>query len=54
VLRKTSPGELPDDLLPSVMTCMNFVKLPEYSCYEVLQDKFLHAMNEGARMFFFN
>jgi E3 ubiquitin-protein ligase TRIP12 len=27
----------PDHILPSVMTCQNFVKLPSYSSFEVLK-----------------
>lgn len=35
-----NPMENVDDILPSVMTCQNYVKLPSYSSYEVLQKKF--------------
>jgi hypothetical protein len=34
--------------LPSVMTCFNYLKLPDYSTKEVLKDKLLLAINEGA------
>lgn len=33
-------GQVPDDLLPSVMSCVNYVKCPEYSSYEVFKLKF--------------
>jgi E3 ubiquitin-protein ligase TRIP12 len=38
----------PDDYLPSVMTCFNYLKLPEYSSKQVLREKLLQAINEGA------
>lgn len=48
VVLKHSEDELkPDDYLPSVMTCANYLKLPQYSTYEVMRKKILHAMNEG-------
>ena len=28
-----------DEILPSVMTCQNYIKLPSYSTYEVLKAK---------------
>jgi len=34
--------------LPSVMTCFNYLKLPDYSTKEVLKEKLLLAINEGA------
>ena len=40
-----------DEILPSVMTCQNYVKLPPYSCYEVLKAKFEKAYNEGCNNF---
>lgn len=37
VVKRTCPeGENPDDFLPSVMTCQNYVKLPEYSSLDIL------------------
>merc|ERR1712168_1467231 len=30
----------PNEVLPSVMTCMNYLKLPEYSTYTDLKRKF--------------
>jgi E3 ubiquitin-protein ligase TRIP12 len=43
--------ENPDDYLPTVMTCQNFLKIPEYSNIVVLKEKLLLAMNEGGNAF---
>ncbi|GAA5832992.1 hypothetical protein JCM11251_006474 [Rhodosporidiobolus azoricus] len=37
-----------DAVLPSVMTCVNFVKLPDYSSREVVKERILMAVREGA------
>lgn len=52
IVRKTviSP-EKADDFLPSVMTCVNYLKLPEYSCKEVMLEKLTLAANEGQLSF---
>ena len=50
VCRSVESGR-PDDYLPSVMTCVNYLKVPNYSCIEVLEEKFLIAMEEGASSF---
>ncbi|KAI0272306.1 hypothetical protein BC834DRAFT_1030472 [Gloeopeniophorella convolvens] len=52
VVRK--PHEAPlkaDDYLPSVMTCVNYLKLPEYSSKEVMLEKLQTAMKEGVGSF---
>lgn len=52
VVRK--PHEAPlkaDDYLPSVMTCVNYLKLPEYSSKEVMLEKLHVAMKEGVGSF---
>ncbi|KAF8637626.1 hypothetical protein AX17_002695 [Amanita inopinata Kibby_2008] len=52
VVRK--PHEAPltaDDYLPSVMTCVNYLKLPEYSSKVVLKEKLQTAMQEGVGSF---
>merc|ERR1711871_262883 len=36
------------DRLPSSGTCMNLLKLPVYSCQEVLREKLLYAIESGA------
>mmetsp|Transcript_3284 Transcript_3284/g.2238 ORF Transcript_3284/g.2238 Transcript_3284/m.2238 type:complete len:173 (+) Transcript_3284:410-928(+) len=45
------PKENPDNILPSVMTCQNFLKLPSYSSFEVLKSRFEKAYNEGNNNF---
>lgn len=52
VVRK--PHEAPltaDDYLPSVMTCVNYLKLPEYSSKKVMKDKLGVAIKEGLGSF---
>ncbi|KAI0042289.1 hypothetical protein FA95DRAFT_1500247 [Auriscalpium vulgare] len=52
VVRK--PHEAPlsaDDYLPSVMTCVNYLKLPEYSSKDVMRSKLSTAMKEGVGSF---
>ena len=52
VVRK--PHEHPlkaDDYLPSVMTCVNYLKLPEYSSKPVMREKLQIAMQEGVGSF---
>jgi E3 ubiquitin-protein ligase TRIP12 len=52
VLKKpVNAGDKADCILPSVMTCQNYVKMPEYSSYEVLRAKFNVAIEEGASHF---
>jgi E3 ubiquitin-protein ligase TRIP12 len=53
VVRKepSMPGMHADEYLPSVMTCQNYLKLPEYSCIEVLQRNLKYAVNEGHESF---
>ena len=50
VVKKTMPGNQ-DEYLPSVMTCQNYLKLPDYSSYEVLARQLLYAMKEGSKAF---
>jgi E3 ubiquitin-protein ligase TRIP12 len=40
-----------NDYLPSVMTCVNYLKLPDYSSKGVLKEKLELAMNEGKGCF---
>eukprot|EP01017_Pseudomicrothorax_dubius_P017697 TRINITY_DN19876_c0_g1_i2.p1 TRINITY_DN19876_c0_g1~~TRINITY_DN19876_c0_g1_i2.p1 ORF type:complete len:393 (+),score=87.06 TRINITY_DN19876_c0_g1_i2:64-1242(+) len=35
-----------DEMLPSVMTCQNYLKLPDYSSYEILSQKILYVLAE--------
>lgn len=41
----------PDDHLPSVMTCVNYLKLPNYSSAGVLAHRLRKAMHEGGASF---
>jgi E3 ubiquitin-protein ligase TRIP12 len=38
-------------MYPSVMTCVNYLKLPDYTTREVLATKLLTAMRDGAGSF---
>jgi E3 ubiquitin-protein ligase TRIP12 len=40
-----------DEYLPSVMTCVNYLKLPPYSTREVLASKLHAAMRQGQAAF---
>lgn len=52
VVRKYPEDQLKDDdYLPSVMTCANYLKLPSYSCKEVMKQKLVQAIEEGADAF---
>lgn len=52
VVRKTVENNLnPDDYLPSVMTCVNYLKLPDYSNVVVMRDKLRIAAIEGQNSF---
>ena len=41
----------PDTYLPSVMTCANYLKLPQYSSLDILRERLLFAMTEGQGSF---
>ncbi|KAG8896941.1 Ubiquitin fusion degradation protein 4, partial [Tulasnella sp. 408] len=48
VVRKPhEPPLRPDNYLPSVMTCVNYLKLPDYSSKDVMKQKLNTAMKEG-------
>ena len=52
VVRKTmESNQSPDDFLPSVMTCVNYLKLPEYSSIEIMRRKLSVAVREGQHSF---
>ncbi|KAJ3099309.1 Ubiquitin fusion degradation protein 4 [Phlyctochytrium planicorne] len=40
-----------DDYLPSVMTCVNYLKVPDYSSLEVMTSRFRTAVREGQGCF---
>ena len=41
----------PDDYLPSVMTCANYLKLPDYSSKKIMKEKLRIAALEGQYCF---
>jgi len=45
VVRKSVPTA--DDHLPSCSTCQVYLKLPAYSCRQVLRQRLLQAIREG-------
>ena len=51
VLKHAESGLTPDEYLPSVMTCANYLKLPKYSSKEIMQQRITQAMHEGAGAF---
>ncbi len=44
-------AEDPDQYLPSVMTCVNYLKVPDYSSAQVLEDRFEKALHLGQHSF---
>ena len=53
IVRRTMDHQFenPDATLPSVMTCANYLKMPEYSSKAVLEQRFLVAIKEGQDSF---
>jgi E3 ubiquitin-protein ligase TRIP12 len=55
IVRKTAESNHdhcdPDSFLPSVMTCVNYVKLPDYSSKEIMKDKLSTAIRDGQYAF---
>lgn len=51
VKRTPEGGRAPDECLPTVMTCTNYFKLPDYSSYEVTKSRLLYALREGQGSF---
>lgn len=51
VCKPSEPPLTSDDYLPSVMTCVNYLKMPDYSSVEVLEAKLGTAMREGQGAF---
>lgn len=48
------PSEHPytsDDYLPSVMTCVNYLKLPDYTSIEAMRKQLSTAIKEGQGAF---
>ncbi|KXL46320.1 hypothetical protein M433DRAFT_4708 [Acidomyces richmondensis BFW] len=51
VCKPSEPPLVSDDYLPSVMTCVNYLKMPDYSSLEVLRGKLAVAIKEGQGAF---
>lgn len=53
VVKKEAPSspENADQYMPSVMTCANYLKIPDYSTADLLREKLLFAMCEGQSAF---
>ncbi|XP_070496016.1 E3 ubiquitin-protein ligase TRIP12 isoform X2 [Chironomus tepperi] len=51
VRKKVDGNQSPDEYLPSVMTCVNYLKIPEYSSREVMKEKLRIAASEGSMSF---
>ncbi|KAL8715868.1 MAG: hypothetical protein Q9220_000535 [cf. Caloplaca sp. 1 TL-2023] len=51
VCKPSEPPYTSDDFLVSVMTCANYVKLPDYSSVEILRKRLLTAIQEGQGAF---
>jgi E3 ubiquitin-protein ligase TRIP12 len=51
VRKKVDGNQNPDEYLPSVMTCVNYLKIPEYSSREVMKAKLKLAASEGSMSF---
>lgn len=51
VCKPSEGGFTSDDYLPSVMTCVNYLKLPDYSSVEVMRGKLSVAIREGQGAF---
>lgn len=51
VCKPSEPPLTSDDYLPSVMTCVNYLKMPDYSTLDVLKNKLNMAIQEGQGAF---
>jgi len=51
VCKPSEPPYASDDYLPSVMTCVNYLKLPDYSDLEVMKRRMYTAIKEGQGAF---
>lgn len=51
VCKPSEPPLTSDDYLPSVMTCVNYLKMPDYSSEEILRAKLSVAIREGQGAF---
>lgn len=51
VCKPSEPPYSSDDYLPSVMTCVNYLKMPDYSSLDIMRQKLLMAIKEGQGAF---
>jgi E3 ubiquitin-protein ligase TRIP12 len=51
VCKASEPPFTSDDYLPSVMTCVNYLKMPDYTSVNVLREKLFVAIKEGQGAF---
>jgi E3 ubiquitin-protein ligase TRIP12 len=51
VCKPSEPPYSSDDYLPSVMTCVNYLKLPDYTSLETLRNRLNVAIQEGQGAF---
>ncbi|RMD39488.1 hypothetical protein DV735_g5640, partial [Chaetothyriales sp. CBS 134920] len=51
VCKPSEPPYTSDDYLPSVMTCVNYLKLPDYSSQAILKERLNVAIKEGQGAF---
>ena len=51
VCKPSEAGMTSDQYLPSVMTCVNYLKLPDYTSLEILRERMGIAVREGQGAF---
>ena len=51
VQRKNEDGAVSDEYLPSVMTCTNYLKLPDYTDLDIMRKRLQQAIKEGQGAF---
>ena len=51
VCKASEPPYTSDDYLPSVMTCVNYLKLPDYGNFEIMRERMSTAIKEGQGAF---
>lgn len=51
VCKPAEPPYTSDEYLPSVMTCVNYLKMPDYSSLEILKARLDVAIKEGQGSF---
>ncbi|KAF2494555.1 hypothetical protein BU16DRAFT_42718 [Lophium mytilinum] len=51
VCKPSEPPYCSDDYLPSVMTCVNYLKMPDYTSVDILREKLSVATQEGQGAF---